>query len=87
MEVKPDESRTQITGKSAIYALGIALIGVILLSVMYAVMAIAVRFYETGQLSFGFSDLFGFVATVGVCAGPILFILSFALLQRIRLPW
>jgi multisubunit Na+/H+ antiporter MnhB subunit len=87
MEIEPEESRTKITGMSALYALGIALIGVTFLSIVYGLMAMAVRYHETGQLNVGILDFFGFFPVVGVCAGPIIFLLGFALLQRIRLPW
>lgn len=86
-ETELETSRTSITGKSAAHAVGIALVGVLVLTIIYWLMSVALRYSETGQLHLGFSYFIGLFKFVGVCAGPILFILAFALLQRVRLPW
>ena len=90
MQERSEKTLTRITGKSVLYSLGIALIGVVLLAFVYGLMNTIVRVWNGGeQVELGtfLFDVFGFFKLMGVCAGPIIFLLSFALLQRIRLPW
>ena len=76
-----------ITGKSALYALGIALIGVVLLTMVYSLMAAIVGTSSSGEFDIGLllGRAYGFIQVLGLCAGPVIFLLSFALLQRFRI--
>ena len=76
-----------MTGGSALYALCIAAIGVVLLTVIYSLMAAVVDTSSSGKFEFGLflGRAYGFIQVLGICAGPVIFILSFALLQRFRI--
>ena len=83
-----------ITGKSALQALGIAIIGVLLLTVIYTLMAavfdMTEAYFETNtlgsiELASTFRRAVDLVKTLGICAGPVIFLLAFALLQRFRI--
>lgn len=88
-ENETEKSRMSITGRNALHALGIALVGVILLTLLYGIVIAGIRFFDTGQVdpSRLLYDAFGLFQFIGICAGPVIFLLGFALLQRIRLPW
>ena len=88
-EIDSDKSLTRITGKSALYSLGIALIGVFILSLLYGLISTGVNTFESGQFDVWkfLGSIVGFFQVLGLCVGPVIFLLSFALLQRLRLPW
>jgi len=84
-------SRMSITGKNSLIALLIAFTLTVVLTFIYSCMASFLNFNTTedvnvlaviDSLSQAFVSLFKFV---GMCAAPIVFLLSFALLQRFRI--
>jgi flagellar biosynthesis protein FliR len=84
-------SRMQITGKNFLIALLIAFTITVILTFIYSCMASFLNFNTKedvnisaviNYLSQSFVSLFKFV---GMCAAPIIFLLSFALLQRFNL--
>ena len=77
----------QLTGRSAMRALGIALVGVVVLTAIYSLMAAFLDATSAGKFDLGLllKRATGLFQAIGMCAGPILFILSFALLQRFRI--
>ncbi len=84
-------SRMQITGKNFLIALLIAFTITVILTFIYSCMASFLNFNTKedvnisaviNYLSQSFVSLFKFV---GMCAAPIIFLLSFALLQRFRI--
>ncbi len=80
-------SRIQITGKNALVAVGIAFLLVLLLSFVHSMMWMALNITDTAVISVRlfFDVVAAFFKVVGVCVGPIVFFLAFALLQRVRL--
>ncbi|MDM7921544.1 MAG: hypothetical protein QUS14_04515 [Pyrinomonadaceae bacterium] len=94
VEQAETRSTMSITGKSALQALGIAIIGVLLLTVIYTLMGavfdMTAAYFETNtpgsfELESAFLRAIDFVKTLGICAGPVIFLLTFALLQRFRI--
>lgn len=81
------KSYMSITGRSAIYALGIAIAVVILLMILYSLMSILIEFFEATTFDFTlfFNRAFFVLKLVGLFVTPIVFILAFALLQRFRI--
>ena len=85
------ESEIKITGKNFLIALLIAFIITIILTFVYSCMAFVLNFDTKEEISISgiityfiqpFVNLF---KTVGICFAPIVFLLSFALLQRFRI--
>ena len=84
------DSRMSITGKNFLIALLIAFAVTGILTVIYSCMGLFLNFNAKEDVDFwavitylgqSFISLFKFV---GTCAAPIIFILTFALLQRFR---
>lgn len=77
------------TGRNALHALGIALLAVTLLTIVYSSMSIYFDVLDPAGFSFEvFSKrVLVLFQSVGICAGPIVFILAFALLQRLRVKY
>ncbi len=84
-------SRMNITGKNFLIALLIAFIITVALTFIYSCMASFLNFNTKEDvnvsavityLSQAFVSLF---KSVGMCAAPIIFLISFALLQRFRI--
>lgn len=77
----------KITGKNFLIALLIAFIITVILTVVYLCAAFLLNLNTTQEFNVSVIVTYltqGFV-TVGVCFAPIVFLLSFALLQRFRI--
>ena len=86
----PQKNRINVTGKNALVALLIAFIITIVVTIIYSLMALFFYFDGNNNISIaGMTGYLGkaFVQTlkqIGLCALPVVFLLSFALLQRFR---
>ena len=86
----PENNRINITGKNALIALLVAFIATIVLTIIYSSMALFFYFDGNNNISItGITDYLrkAFAQTfkqISLCAVPIVFLLSFALLQRFR---
>ncbi len=76
-----------MTGQNLLIALVIACILVIVISSIYACLAVGA--FAIDGAEFSIPKVFAYVrqltGTIGICLGPILLILAFALLQRFRI--
>lgn len=77
----------KLTGRNALQALGIALVAVALLSLAYSLMSIFFDLSDPAGFDFSvfLNRVRGLFMSVGTCAGPVVFILAFALLQRLKI--
>ena len=80
-------SLIELTGRNALTALGITLFVTLLLTLAYSLLAVFADIVEKHAFDIQIFIAQGwmFFRTIGICAGPILLILAFALLQRFRL--
>ena len=80
-------SLTGLTGLNALIAPGIAILVTFLLTLAYSLLAVFADIVEEHAFDIQIFIARGWVLfrTIGVCAGPMLLILAFALLQRFRL--
>lgn len=87
----PQNNRINISGKNALIALLIAFIVTLILAGIYALMALFIYVNSDNTINVAnvinyFGKIFWqMIKQVGFCALPIIFILSFALLQRFRI--
>jgi hypothetical protein len=90
-EVVKDErpSMMSITGRNAAYALGLALGAAFALSLVYTLMSLILD--TLNRQAFHFSVVVGRIfelfKVTAACAGPIVFLISFALLQRFKIKY
>ena len=88
IEIDPRQpSRMQVTGRNALVAVLIAFVLVTLLTCLYAFMGVTLSKLNGDETSLPWilEQTIGMFKMVGLCAGPIVFLLSFALLQRFRI--
>ena len=89
MPQKDRPSLMSISGRNAFWALVVGLIANLALLIFVLIIRAAMDFAENRPMDVwlvitGFGESF---ATIGICVVPIVFLLTFALLQRIKLPW
>jgi hypothetical protein len=77
-----------ITGRNAFAALLLALIVAFLLSVAYTLLSLFADAIDHREIEFWIipQKIWFFFKTMSICAAPIVFIISFGLLQRVKIP-
>ena len=79
-----------ITGKNFLIALSVAVIVTTVLTAIYTLMASIIAssvgtFNSISVIEWAVAKFFSLFKMVGVCAVPIVFLITFALLQRFRI--
>lgn len=78
-----------ITGRNAAYALGLALGAAFALSLAYTLMSLLLDTLNKQPVEFSvvFGRVVGFFQVTAICAAPVVFLISFALLQRFKIKY
>ena len=83
------QSMMSVTGRNAAYALGLSLGVGFVFALAYTFMSVIADSVD-GKVTgiwILFERILGFFQVTGVCISPIVFIISFALLQRLKIKY
>ena len=83
----PRRSLMSITGRNALTALGVGIIATVPVALLLGVARLFFDSMDNKDLDFAAAgnQILGGLIGLGICITPVVFILTFALLQRIRI--